>query len=81
MVWAYQQVGKSIPRTSQAQLAGGQPVSIDALQPGDVIAYFPGATHVGMYIGDGKIVHASDYGIPVQVVPADSMPIAGAVRY
>ena len=34
-----------------------------------------------MYIGDGKIVHASDYGIPVQVVPVDSMPISGAARY
>lgn len=81
MFWAYQQQGKSIPRTSQAQLAGGQSVSPDALQPGDIVAYYPGATHVGMYIGDGKIVHASDYGIPVQVVPVDSMPIVGASRY
>ncbi|KGM19205.1 C40 family peptidase [Corynebacterium auriscanis] len=81
MYWAYQQQGKTIPRTSQAQLAGGQSVSPDALQPGDIVAYYPGATHVGMYIGDGKIVHASDYGIPVQVVPVDSMPIVGASRY
>lgn len=81
MYWAYQQQGKSIPRTSQAQLAGGQSVSQDQLQPGDIVAYYPGATHVGMYIGDGKIVHASDYGIPVQVVPVDSMPIVGAARY
>lgn len=81
MYWAYQQQGKSIPRTSQAQLAGGQSVSQDQLQPGDIVAYYPGATHVGMYIGDGKIVHASDYGIPVQVVPVDSMPIVGASRY
>lgn len=81
MVWAFQQQGKSIPRTSQAQLAGGTPVSRADLQPGDIVAYFPGATHVGMYIGDGQIVHASDYGIPVQVVSVDSMPFAGAARY
>lgn len=81
MFWAYQQEGKSIPRTSSAQIAGGQSVSINDLQPGDIVGYYPGVTHVGMYIGDGKIVHASDYGIPVQVVPVDSMPIQGAARY
>ncbi|WP_018297104.1 NlpC/P60 family protein [Corynebacterium lubricantis] len=81
MYWAYQQQGKSIPRTSQAQLAGGQSVSTSDLQPGDIIGYYPGVTHVGMYIGNGQVVHASDYGIPVQVVPYDSMPIQGASRY
>lgn len=79
--WAYQQQGKSIPRTSQAQMSGGTSVSRAELQPGDVVGYFPGATHVGLYIGDGMIVHASDYGIPVQVVPVDSMPWHGASRF
>lgn len=81
MVWAYAQNGIGIPRTSQAQLAGGTPVPLDQLQPGDIIGYYPGVTHVGMYIGDGMVVHSSDYGIPIQVVPANSMPIQGAVRY
>lgn len=81
MVFAYAQNGKSIPRTSQAQLAGGTPVPLNQLQPGDIIGYYPGTTHVGMYIGDGMVVHASDYGIPVQVVAYNSMPISGAVRY
>lgn len=81
MFWSYQQEGKSIPRTSSAQIAGGQSVSVNDLRPGDIVGYYPGVTHVGMYIGDGKIVHASDYGIPVQVVPVDSMPIQGAARY
>ncbi|HIW96640.1 MAG TPA: C40 family peptidase [Candidatus Corynebacterium gallistercoris] len=81
MLWAYQQQGKTIPRTSGAQIAGGQSVSRANLQPGDIVGFYPGITHVGMYIGDGKIVHASDYGIPVQVVSVDSMPFAGAARY
>ncbi|WP_407923918.1 C40 family peptidase [Corynebacterium comes] len=81
MLWAYQQQGKTIPRTSQAQLAGGTQVSRADLQPGDIVGYYPGVTHVGMYIGNGQLVHASDYGIPVQVVSVDSMPWAGAVRY
>lgn len=81
MYWSYAQNGKSIPRTSQAQLAGGTPVSLSELQPGDIVGYYPGVTHVGMYVGNGQVVHASDYGIPVQVVPLNSMPVQGAVRY
>lgn len=81
MVYAYAQNGIAIPRTSQAQLAGGTPVLLSQLQPGDIIGYYPGTTHVGMYIGDGMVVHSSDYGIPIQVVPYNSMPITGAVRY
>lgn len=81
MYWAFQQNGQSIPRTSQAQIAGGTSVSRADLQPGDIVGFYPGVTHVGMYIGNGQVVHASDYGIPVQVVSVDSMPWAGAARY
>lgn len=79
--WSYMQQGVVVPRTSQAQMAGGTPVSLEEAQPGDVVGYFAGATHVGIYAGNGMIVHASDYGIPVQVVPVDSMPIYGIRRY
>ena len=79
--WAHAQAGKSIPRTSQAQLAGGRPVSLNALQPGDVIGYYPGVTHVGLYIGNGMVVHASTPGTPVGVVPMYSMPVVGAARF
>lgn len=81
VVWAFRQAGKSLPRTSQAQMASGSPVSKGDLQPGDVVGFYPGATHVGIYIGNGRIVHASDYGIPVQVVSLNSMPWYGARRY
>ncbi|SED05659.1 Probable endopeptidase cgR_2070 precursor (plasmid) [Tsukamurella tyrosinosolvens] len=82
MVWAYQQSGKSLPRTSQAQLNGGRQVSRGELQPGDIIVYYSAATHVGMYVGDGKVVHASTFGVPVQVVPIDAAgPYNSAVRY
>lgn len=79
--WAHQQAGTSIPRTSQAQIAGGTSVSRDELQPGDIVGFYPGVTHVGLYIGNGQVVHAADYGIPVQVVSVDSMPWSGASRY
>ncbi len=83
MVWAFQQIGKAIPRTSYAQVGSGTsiPANLASLVPGDIIAYYSGASHVGMYIGDGKVVHASDYGVPVQVVAWDSMPVYGATRY
>lgn len=81
VLWAYQQQGITVPRTSQAQMAGGTPVSQAELQPGDVVGFYPGATHVGIYAGNGMILHASDYGIPVQVVPMDTMPFYGARRY
>ncbi len=71
MVWAFRQAGKGIPRSSQAQMGAGVPVSRDQLQPGDLIIYYPDAHHVGMYVGDGYVIHASTFGVPVKVVPVD----------
>ncbi|MGO1379894.1 NlpC/P60 family protein [Corynebacterium sp. AOP36-E1-14] len=79
--WAYSQAGKSIPRTSGEQAGAGTPVSIDSLQPGDVVSYYSGASHVAIYIGDGKIVHALNEGSPVQVNDLNYMPINNAVRF
>ncbi|GAB2504403.1 putative endopeptidase precursor [Corynebacterium atrinae] len=79
--WAYQQVGKSIPRTSQAQASAGQQVSLDSLQPGDVIAYYGGASHVGIYAGNGMIIDALGSGTPVAERPLNYMPIHSAVRF
>ncbi|MDK8510218.1 C40 family peptidase [Corynebacterium bovis] len=79
--WAYQQVGKAIPRTSDAQAYGGAPVSLDDLQPGDIVSYYAGASHVGIYIGDNKIVNALNEGSPVQVNDLNYMPVNNAVRF
>ncbi|TSE01284.1 NlpC/P60 family protein [Skermania sp. ID1734] len=79
--WAYKQVGKQLPRTSQAQGEGGVPVRKEDLQPGDVVLFYPDHSHVGIYAGDGMVLHASTFGVPVQVVPMATMPYAGARRY
>ena len=79
--WAFQQAGVFLPHSSYAQSAGGQPVSMDQMQPGDVIAYYSDASHVGMYVGDGMMVHASTFGIPVAVVPVNNAPIFNVRRY
>ena len=82
MVWAYRQVGKTLPRSSQAQLSGGTPVDRSQLQPGDLIIYYADASHVGMYVGNGLVIHASTFGIPVKVVPVDDAgPYNSARRY
>jgi cell wall-associated NlpC family hydrolase len=77
---AWAAAGVSVPRTSQAQFYGLPRVSMDALQPGDIIGYYGGVSHVGLYIGNGQIVHASRPGRPVAIAPLYSMPVAGAVR-
>lgn len=82
MVWAYKQAGKGLPRTSEAQLGGGTPVDRNDLKPGDLIIYYPDAHHVGMYVGDGYVIHASTFGVPVAVVPIDKGgPYNSARRY
>lgn len=79
--WAYRQAGVSIPRTSQAQASAGTPVSLDALQPGDIIVYYSGASHVGIYTGHGTIIDALNSGVPVQERDLNYMPIHSAVRF
>ncbi|MCZ9308282.1 C40 family peptidase [Corynebacterium uberis] len=79
--WVYSQVGKSIPRTSQAQASSGTQVSYNDLQPGDIVAFYGGASHVGIYIGNGMIIDALNSGTPVGERPLDYMPFHSAVRF
>ncbi len=82
VMWSFQQAGISLPHSSQALASGGQPVSRDALQPGDVVNFYSDASHTGIYVGDGLVVHASTYGSPVKVVPLDGAgPFYNARRY
>ena len=82
VMWAFQQAGIALPHSSQALAQGGQPVSLSDLQPGDVLTFYSDASHAGLYIGDGLMVHSSTYGVPVRVVPMTSSgPIYDARRY
>jgi cell wall-associated NlpC family hydrolase len=55
--YAYAQAGVSLPRTTSAQISAGTPVSEADLQIGDLV-FFYGGTHVGIYVGNGEVVHA-----------------------
>lgn len=58
MMYAYRQIGISLPHSSSAQSRLGKAVSIKNLKPGDLLFFYSPVHHVGMYIGDGKFVHA-----------------------
>jgi cell wall-associated NlpC family hydrolase len=74
---AFASVGVSLPRTSQEQSTTGTSVSIDSLQPGDLI-FWGGegsAYHVGVFIGDGQYLDAANSSTPVAIHQmADYMP-------
>ena len=77
---AWGQAGVSLPHSSSAQYSSGPSVPRDQLAPGDLVFYYSPISHVGMYIGNGMIVHASNPSTGVKVSPMDEMPYTGAVR-
>ncbi|MEV6264559.1 NlpC/P60 family protein [Streptomyces sp. NPDC051784] len=77
---AWSDAGRTIPRTSQEQWSELPRVPIGSLRPGDLVVYFPEATHVALYIGDGLVVQAPRPGATVKVSPLASNPLLGAVR-
>lgn len=77
---AWAKAGVSLPRTSQSQIGVGRSVSKSDLQPGDLVFYYSGITHVALYAGNGQILHAPRPGKSVEFASLDSMPFAGARR-
>ncbi|MFD8226649.1 NlpC/P60 family protein [Streptomyces massasporeus] len=77
---AWAEAGTPIPRTSQEQWKRLERIPLDELRPGDLVVYFPKATHVALYLGDGMVVQAPRPGAKVKVSPIAANPILGAVR-
>ncbi len=77
---AYASAGVGLPRTSQAQFGVGMPVSLSQLAPGDLVFYYSGISHVGIYIGNGMIVHAANPSSGVLTSSVTSMPFMGGRR-
>jgi cell wall-associated NlpC family hydrolase len=78
--FAWRAAGVSLPRSSRAQHAAGRKVSRSDLQPGDLVYFYSPISHVGIYIGDGKMVHAANPRDDVRVDPISLMPYSGATR-
>ena len=65
--WAWAQAGVSLPHQSRAQAASIPNVPPSAAQPGDLIFYYSPISHVGIYIGNGQLVHAPNSGDVVKI--------------
>jgi cell wall-associated NlpC family hydrolase len=78
--YAYKAAGISLPHSSSMQSRIGAPVSISNLRPGDLVFFYSGPSHVGIYIGNGNVVHAPQAGDVVKVTPMKYMPFHNARR-
>ncbi|CAM5243557.1 NlpC/P60 domain-containing protein OS=Streptomyces aurantiogriseus OX=66870 GN=GCM10010251_49510 PE=3 SV=1 [Streptomyces aurantiogriseus] len=72
--------GVSLPRTVQQQYSAGRQVARSDLQPGDIIYWYNSSQHNGLYIGNGKAIHAPRTGKNVEITPLDAMPHFAATR-
>ncbi|WP_329135627.1 NlpC/P60 family protein [Streptomyces sp. NBC_01476] len=77
---AYRAAGITIGRTTWDQVKDGTAVSESQLRPGDLVFFYSGISHVGIYIGNGQVVHAPHTGAVVEVAPMSWMPFAAARR-
>jgi peptidoglycan DL-endopeptidase CwlO len=77
---AWKAAGVDLPRTTWDQVKVGQRVETKDLLPGDLVFFYDDISHVGIYIGDGKMIHAPKPGANVREESIYYMPIYGSVR-
>jgi cell wall-associated NlpC family hydrolase len=77
---AWREAGVDLPRTTWDQVKVGQRVETKDLLPGDLVFFYDDISHVGIYIGDGKMIHAPKPGTNVREESIYYMPIYGSVR-
>jgi cell wall-associated NlpC family hydrolase len=69
--YAYAAAGIDLPHSSRMQAGIGRSVSRGELQPGDLVAFYSPISHIGIYIGNGQMVHAPSSGDVVKISPID----------
>ncbi|ATW50090.1 NlpC/P60 family protein [Streptomyces xantholiticus] len=77
---AWKAAGVDLPRTTWDQVKVGTRVATADLLPGDLVFFYDDISHVGIYIGDGKMIHAPKPGANVREESIFYMPIYGSVR-
>ncbi|MGW3205153.1 NlpC/P60 family protein [Streptomyces sp. NPDC001135] len=80
MQWSYAHAGIQLPRTSQEQRFAGRQIPLSEARPGDLVVYRSDASHVGMYVGNGQVIHAPYPGAAVRYDPVGMMPISSVTR-
>jgi cell wall-associated NlpC family hydrolase len=78
--FAWRAAGVSLPHSSSAQYGSGPHVSRSNLQPGDLVFFYSPISHVGIYIGGGRMIDAPHPGLSVRITPVSMLPYSGAVR-
>jgi cell wall-associated NlpC family hydrolase len=80
VVWAFAQEGISLPHYTGDLWNSGVRVARNDLEPGDLVFFFADISHVGIYVGNGLMIDAPDFGVPVHVEPVYWSAFVGAVR-
>ncbi|MEY9835946.1 NlpC/P60 family protein [Streptacidiphilus sp. EB103A] len=80
MYWSWRHAGVTLPRTSQGQAFAGQRIPLSQARPGDLVIYYGDMHHVGMYAGNGTVIHAPYPGARVRYERVGDMPVASVVR-
>ena len=78
--FSFRQAGITLPRSSSGQARVGRPVAFDDLQPGDLVFFYNPVSHVGIYAGDGKMIHAPQTGDVVRYQAVSTRTFSGARR-
>ncbi|MDX3076270.1 NlpC/P60 family protein [Streptomyces sp. MI02-7b] len=79
-MWAYAQADVRLPRTSQDQANAGTRLSMSQLQPGDLVLFYGDLHHIGLYAGNGMVLHAPHSGAVVRYESINNMPFEFGVR-
>ena len=77
---AWGSVGVSLPHSSGQQYNHGRTVARSDLQLGDLVFFYSDISHVGLYAGNGRVIHAPRPGKSVEYIKISYMPYAGARR-
>ena len=79
--WVYGRLGISLPHNAAALYGVGRPVPLSAMRPGDLV-FFSGLGHVGLYLGQGRMIHEPQSGrsVEIEALDARSYPPVGARR-
>jgi len=77
---AFAAAGVALPHSSRAQFRYGKKIPRSQLRPGDLVFFKVPISHVGIYVGNGKMVHAPRPGYRVKIAPINQMRYVGAVR-
>ena len=73
VMYAFAAAGMGVPHSSRMQSQMGSPVSRSELRPGDLVFFYDPVSHVGIYIGNGQMVHAPTFGDVVKITGVDDM--------